>query len=246
MPYSPPLFLLLLSTLLATAPSQAEPRFFEAQYVVHANGFKVGEMSRALLPGKDGGQRFETHMITTGLLALFNKDEIHMHSEWRETEGELQPLGYQASYTGRKKDREEILDFDWEHQLAVSRYKGETRKIKLDQPLYDKLLYQSVLKRDLARGAQQMEYRVIDRGLVKTYRFEVQGRERMVTELGELDTIKVSRGSTTFWCAVELDYLMVKIEQSKDDYNLTSYITSASFKNAAKPAATENPILSGE
>ena len=225
----PSIILLFMLGLLMTRPGMAEPRFFNAEYVVHANGFKVGEMTRRYKQADDGQLRFETHMVTTGLLALFNKDEIHMSSNWRDIDGQLTPMKYHASYTGRKKDREEILNFDWETSKATSHYKGETRTIKLDQLLYDKLNYQTALKRDLARGLKKLHYRIIDRGRIRDYQFEVLGEERMVTSLGEFTAIKVARDETTFWCAVELDYLMVKIEQVKDDYTLTSYITAGHF-----------------
>ena len=73
------------------------------------------------------------------------------------------------------------------------------------------------LQLDLKNGEQELvyHYNVLDE--VKEYRFEVVGREKISTKLGEFDALKIEqkkRGKpqTWLWMAPELDYHLVRGE----------------------------------
>lgn len=218
---------LLLSAALSGAAfaASAVPMPYKAEYTVHADGFKVGEMTRKLRPLPDGTWELESSLYTTGLVALFKSDKLTERSIWQNGAEGLMPISYHSRYTGSSKNVVERLAFDWERGVITSLRDGRETDVPLTSGVMDKLLYQVALRRDLASGASHIEYQVADRGKIETYEFDVLGREKVVTSLGEYDTIKVKKGTTTFWVAPALDYLVVQIVQHEDDHTLSSYIT---------------------
>ncbi len=222
------LFSLLLSLLLTPAAGCAleQPAPYTAEYTVHANGFKIGELQRSLQPGEDDTWVLESTLYTTGLVALFKRDKLTERSVWRNREKLLQPIDYLYHYSGRSRERLERVEFNWEKREITSTRDGESKRLPLRKGVLDKLMFEVALRRDLATGAKHIEYRVADRGEIRTYVFDVVGEEQLVTSIGKLDTIKVTKGETTFWCAPALDYLMVQIVKQEDDYALASYITA--------------------
>jgi hypothetical protein len=194
---------------------------YRAEYTVHADGFKVGEMTRSLQQ-EDGNWVLENTLHTTGLVALFKKDRLTERSVMGAAG---QPLEYVYRYSGRNKEVVERLTFDWNDHQAASLRDGRTRYMAIKDGTFDKLAHQVALRRDLARGLTRMAYAVADRSKVETYEFEVVGKERLVTSVGTFDTVKVKKGTTMLWAAPELDYLVVQIVQ-KEDHTLSSYITA--------------------
>lgn len=219
------IFALLLSAAAVSASAAPLLEPYTAEYTVHLNGFKIGELTRKLEPGANGTWVLENTMYTTGLASVFKKDRVTETSVWKPGEENPIPLTYKAHYTGRSKDVTEGLTFDWDRGIVTSLRDGKETAVPLHKGVLDKLMYQIVLRHDLARGRKDISYEVADRGKIENYEFEVLGKEKLVTVLGELDTIKVRKGTTTFWCAVELDYLLVQLVQEEDSHKVASYIT---------------------
>lgn len=222
--------LLALALLLTAAPLQAaappEPPQFSAHYAVHANGLKIGEMKRSLQAVGPHRYALATDVYTTGIVALFKADRFRERSEWVQDERGYQPVEYFSRYTGRSKDVVERLSFDWKRGVVVSLRDGKEREVPVSAGVLDKLMYQAVLRDDLASGKTELRYKVADRGKVENYEFEVLGREKVVTPMGTVDTVKVRKGTTTLWCAIEWDYLPVKLEQNEDTHTVSTYILS--------------------
>lgn len=215
------LFLGLWAAARASALPVPEP--FTARYAVRANGIPVGQLERTLRRQEAGRMLLKTEMYTTGFAALFRDDRVIEQSLWSPAGDTLRPHAYRFRRTGRDRDERESVLFDWEAGTAArAREDGEERTAPLEPGMTDKLSYQVLLRRDLARGMEAMTYRVVEPEETETYRFRVVGRETLRTSLGEFETIKVERDhdsderQTTFWCAPELDYLMVRIRQDDD------------------------------
>lgn len=60
--------------------------------------------------------------------------------------------------------------------------------------IMDKLLYQLAIMRDLAGGERELEYRIVDKGKLKTYNFESLGEEVIDTPIGRFDSIPSNCG----------------------------------------------------
>jgi hypothetical protein len=224
---APPLLLLLLCTVLLIGGAEAadyRPQPFSARYSVHLNGFKVGELQRSLHVEADGRHVLEHVMETTGLVALFKKDRLVERSTWTYADGHAWPAGYAAEYRGRAKDTTEQIAFDWPRHAAIYRRQDEVQEVALTTGMLDKLMHQAMLCSDIASGKETLDYTVLDRGEVKTYAYQLLGVEELVTARGRVNTIKVTRKTTTLWLAPEWDYLLVQLVQNNDDGTIATYI----------------------
>lgn len=232
---------LVLTGLLIAAPLPAleTPEPFAARYAVYAKGIRVGDMDRTLGRQGDGRWFLKTEMYTTGFVSLFRNDRMVERSLWSPAGGTLRPHEYRFRRTGSGRDERERVSFDWSSGTASAHHDGERRRVALEPGMTDKLSYQVLLRRDLARGREEMVYRVVEPEETEEYRFRVVGRERLDTALGRLETLKVERDHdsknrrTTFWSAPELDYLMVRIRQDDDGDEILGEVLE--WKPAARP-----------
>jgi uncharacterized protein DUF3108 len=218
-----------LITLLAAAEVPAAlPEPFTAWYTLHTRGLTIGTMERRLEIGSDGQYRYRSESRATGLMALFRDDRILEESRWMLENQQIRPLEYSYSYRGSKKSRTIKMVFDWQRGTITDQDGDNTRHIPLVPGVLDKLVYQLRIMGDLQRGAQQLEYRIADKGTIKTYRFAISGEEDLSTPLGRLRTIKIERRKadskrrTTFWCAPILTYLPVRAEYMEGDGSVIS------------------------
>ncbi|SCZ62824.1 DUF3108 domain-containing protein [Thiohalomonas denitrificans] len=222
-------WIITLLMALTAGPTGAKPAYvpepYEAHYTVHANGLKVGEMTRKLEKRTDNTWLMESSLYTTGLVALFKDHRLTETSLWRSRNSTLVPLDFQAKHTGGDDNSFERMRFDWEEEIVTYLREGEVTKVAVRPGILDKLLYQVALERDLSEGEKHLEYTFADRGKIKTYRFDVIGQEQLDTPLGTYQTLKVRREDVTLWVAPALDYTLVKLVQEKKDYTATSYIT---------------------
>lgn len=117
-------------------------------------------------------------------------------------------------------DRDSDMRFDPVAGVVGIKFRGEEQAVDWEPGVYDLLSLRLVLAHDLARGALQDVYRVVDdRGRIEPVDVELTGRERLSTALGELDTVRLeyhnSRQDRRYklWIAPELDFALVRIEQ---------------------------------
>ncbi|HEY9147700.1 MAG TPA: DUF3108 domain-containing protein [Gammaproteobacteria bacterium] len=226
-----PRFIYITALLLLCAPLQAEVDIqpFSADYTVQYNGFKVGEMSQRLVAQDDGTYLMETEAYATGIAAMFTKDRVIERSVWRYLDGTIRPISYHYYYAGgRKKEREERLDFDWEAMQVKSLYKGRRSQLPLGPDVYDQQLYQLVLRHQVANGKRKFHYKVAARGKLREYDFEVTGTDQVVTPFGKVNAVRLKKDDVDLWLAEDHNYLVVKLKKVDDDDEVTSYISAKS------------------
>jgi hypothetical protein len=215
--------------MLLHASLAAEPTLhpYSATYTVHLNGFKVGELERSLEHLDNGGYQLETRAYTTGMVAWFKPDVVTEVSRWQYDERVPRPISYSYHYSGRKSDRHERQDFDWDKGVIHSLRGGETSQLELEEGMVDKQLFEIAMQQALREGLSSKNYQVISRGRITEYEFRVLGKEEVVSRpLGTITTIKVQRGEDTLmWLSPAHDYLVVKIEHTDDDNVATSYLS---------------------
>ncbi|NIR61777.1 MAG: DUF3108 domain-containing protein [Gammaproteobacteria bacterium] len=213
------LWLLPLASLAAPS-APLDP--FDAKYTVRAKGFKVAEMTLSLQ--RDGEARFLYRARTraAGLLALFRDDRVDEQSLWIYYEGSIRPLRYRYDHTGRDEPRHVRLRFHWERGVVENTVSGDSWRMDIPPGTLDKLAIQLAVMLDLRRGERALTYPIADGGKLKTYRFEIVGRERVETPAGEYQTVKLRRQRedddervTHFWCAPTLGFLPVQVEHMK-------------------------------
>lgn len=215
------------------ASSSADlPSPFFARFSLSVHGVQIGEVEWSVKPLTTGLYVYESRSNAAGVLALISNEKIVERSEWRFDEGMLRPVNYSYQRSGGKKDRDISVVFDWENMQAKNTAKGRTWRMPVPDGTLDKLSYVLVLMGDLLAEKTELQYLVADGGKLKTYRLRIEGSERLETELGTLDTLRLRRlrssdeRETLLWCARELNYLPVKIEHKERDGTLLMRILS--------------------
>ena len=219
------IILLVLSSNLWAENNFPPP--FTAEYSLYAGGIPVGKGTRTLIAGEDGKFEFKSVARTTGLISFFKDISIKERSVFIKQNNTIRPLEYVYRQTG-KKPRLRIVLFDWLHNMATSKFKGQTHKIPLEENTLDKLLYQVVLMQELQQGKRQLKYKVANKGKISIYTPKFLGKESVETGMGVFETLKYERASknrkTTLWCAPKLHYLPVQVKHTEKDGDVFSML----------------------
>lgn len=252
------LLLLLLPAWSFPAPAMsALPGDFEANYSLYSKGAKIAKMQRVFRHLGNGLYLYRSETRTTGLIALFRKDHIVEQSTWLMNKDSLRPLRYVYEHSGGSKDRNVAVNFDWDTRRITNTVNGESWLMPSEPDVMDKLLYQFAVMYDLSSGRTPQRYAIADGGKIKSYDFQALGEETIDTPLGSLQTLKFSRhrqGSdreTTLWCAPQLDFLPVKVENiEKDGLTTIAVIDTVTGLKDCAPGKSDDshpgPLSCGE
>ena len=138
----------------------------------------------------------------------------------------------QAKLFGVK--RSETTNFDWDKGRAIWTRKKDTRIANLSPGDLDRILYQLLIGKDVAKNNQPLSYSFINRGRKKTYHFQRLGTETIRLGKQPVETIKIRRidskkeKQTTVWLAPKMNYELVKIQHRDEDgadYSMELVIT---------------------
>lgn len=196
---------------------------FEADYVLRSKGLEVAHIKRSVERLSNGDYRYLSRSETVGVVSLFRDDKIIEESRWKNTAAGFQPVHYRYDHSGRKKNRQVNIGFDWDDNTVQMQVNDNSWQTELEPRTLDKLLYQLAIMRDLSAGHDSINYKVADGGRIKDYAFEILGEETIETPYGTFNTVKVERHrddterETIFWCATELGYLPIKIVHIEPD-----------------------------
>ena len=225
-----------LSTPCAQAGKTAPLPSFTASYTIHNLTLKILDIGtyNAKLSTVDSVRfRYEAHSRPAGMLAWLYKDRIDEQSQWRIFKAAIRPLSYTYNRSGGSKQRLVELRFDWRRGTVENKVDGDSWRMPIPDGTIDKLTVQLAMMLDLGHGRNTMQYAVADGGTLKTYRFKVIGKERLVTPAGSYDTLKLERlrdnnkRSTYLWCAPKLHNLPVRVDQREEDDSKFSMVLTA-------------------
>jgi hypothetical protein len=209
-------------TAQADSPGGDDPVLmpFEAVYRLEHGDWRVGTRSLNLSRDENNTFLLESNATSQGLAALF-VDNIIERGSYRIIDTLVTPISYSYEQVGGKKRRVRI-DFDWANGRATNTIGDEPWQMKIPPGTQDKLGLFLSLMADLQKGKRDITYPIADGGKLKSYRFNAVKEEILETTLGRLQTVKLKRirkkktRETYIWCARELNYLMVRMEQYKD------------------------------
>ena len=203
-----------------SAAAQELPTTFTAKYAVSKGIMSVGSTVRTLRHKGDGYFVFESVTKPGGIAKLFTSGKVVERSHWQWQENKMIPHEYIYINSSDQK-RDVKLIFNWEAYEVTNIINGDPWTMELETDTLDKLIYQLAIMYDLNAGNNNLHYKVADGGTMKTYDMKIEGEERLVMELGVFNTVKVVRNTKnreiTMWCARELQFLPVKIEQRRND-----------------------------
>ena len=212
------LALVLLGTLSITLASATELTPHRAEYKVKISVL-TGELNTELLE-KDG-KYTATHIVTpTGLSRIVTNGKLFVTSTFAPSADGLRPLGYRAVDTIGDEPESDIT-FDWAAGVARGTVDGVPVELPLDGPSYDAVSIQYELMYDLLNKLPSEDYVLFDVKELHEAHVSQVGRKTVNTKAGKYEVVGIQHqkeGSSrimTLWCAPELDYLPVVIEQHR-------------------------------
>jgi len=212
---------LLIAASLLAAPSMAAEGLtpHSAEYKV-----KISVLSgklRTRLQATDTGYEATHSIVPTGLAKLFAGGSIEETSSFDSDVDGVLPTHYVSSDTLSKDKTSADISFEWSTGEVNGTVNGEIVTEVLEELAHDRVSIQYELMRDLMlRGASE-SYILYDIDRLKTLNVSLIGARDVKVPAGKFTVIGVqhqAEGSsriTTLWCAEELDYLPVIIEQHR-------------------------------
>ncbi len=215
--------LLCLQIFTPLAQASQAPNDFTSRYSVTRAGIKIAETSFKLTLLQDGSYLYESHGAPAGVLAWLPVVRANERSHWRLKDGRIRSLSYDYTLHGGGNKNDMSVKFDWPRQKVSIKRKGKLRELDLPEGTVDRFVVQLAVMMDLQQKRKLMEYKFIDRKRLHTYKFRIRGREKVETTLGTFDTVRIEslpgrpneKRRTIFWSAPELNYMPVKVQQSK-------------------------------
>ena len=211
--------LLLALAVLALPAHALELKPFSASYTADWTQVPVsGTAERSLAKTQDG--RWQLDFEASMLVASFSE-----RSTFRVEGDTFLPDSYRLERGGLGKGKKIKHDFDWQGKQVVGSDRGDPVKLTLHRGLLDKSTYQVALQQEVAEGKQSMSYQVVDGDEIETYDFRVLGEEKVDTQAGQVDAIKVervrdptqSKREPILWFAKDWNYLLVRLHQVEKD-----------------------------
>ena len=127
----------------------------------------------------------------------------------RERKNQIENITTQFLVTGKEK------------YITKKNINGNSHIIKHDHidMAHDRLSVQIDFRNKLKKGIYNQEYKVLDKGRMRNYKFKYIGKEKINTIFGEIETIKIHRSiennkrNTYTWYAINHEFIPMRIDQ---------------------------------
>lgn len=208
----------LLTPCYAVADRQLTPHVAEYKVKVSVLSGKLRTEVRLT----DKGYRAKSVLRAAGIASWFVRGDVTESSEFSIVPDGVRPLTYHSVDKISKDDVFMDFEFDWERNEVNGRINDEQFVLPLTEQAHDRVSLQYELMLDLLNDNRITEYNLLDDDEVKVLHVTYVGTEEIKVPHGTYKTIKIQHRKeksdriTTLWCAEELDYLPVKIEQHRD------------------------------
>jgi hypothetical protein len=211
----------------STCAQAAELQPFSAIYETNY-GLLSARGERKLEPLADGQWKVQSNAHVMAF-------DLNENATFTPQNARLRPLKYNFE-NPFNKSRSMKLAFDWEKNSVFNDIEKVT--VPLAANAYDKLSYQVQLQLNVCANPDKYageDFQLVDRNKLKTYHVELVGREKLKTEVGTLNTIKLRQfrpdkrdgKDTQIWLAADWSCILVRLDQyDKDDLYTLKFISA--------------------
>lgn len=219
MKFSLPFVLAIAAALLASPPAGA------GDLVPHTAQYKVkisllsGQLNTELRATDDG--YVATHVIKpTGMSRMVTRGSMNVSSEFTTADDGVRPVTFHEVDT-ISDDPETHIRFDWGTNQANGTVGENEVHLQLDGISHDNVSIQYELMHDLLNSGPGETYVLFDVDKMRVANVRNVGTRSFKTKAGNYEAVGIQHqkeGSsrvTTLWCAPELSYLPVIIEQHR-------------------------------
>lgn len=209
-----------LALLCAGLVQAAPPRTFTAEYNASYEGISA-DASRSLVFDPATGQ-YSLHSMVELTLFGSSLTRIDERSDFLWVEEKPLPQHYQFIQTGFGA-RSRTVDFDQANRTAAFTINEDQGELMLDGPAFDDLSGYLVAKDQLAKGAIEVRFNVVDRGEIREHYYKLVNRVMLETPVGRIKAVHLVRirednaRKTEIWLAPDHDYLLLKLVQTEPD-----------------------------
>jgi len=203
----------------------AGPVLAETTLTPHTAQYKVkisvvsGQLNTELRKTADG--YVANHVIKpTGMSRLITHGTMDVTSTFSSEADGVRPIRFQSVDTIRD-DPDEDLSFDWTINEVSGTVGEENVLLQLEGIAHDNVSIQYELMHDLLNGEPDDQYVLFDVEKMRIANVSISGEKSVKTKAGTFTAVGIqhqkegSSRTTTLWCAKELDYLPVVIEQHR-------------------------------
>lgn len=196
---------------------------FTAEYTIIHKSKPVGKGVRQLQKINNDTYKYS---YTTDIEWLIFSDIRTEESVVRINDNEITPTHYAFTRAGTGRDKSSEWTFDIAKNTAHDVNDNKTISVDFPKNIQDKLSYHLQHRLNLLKNSDQKHfvYPVIKTsGKISNYVYEYDGEEEVMLPYGLVKAIKLKREVvekkrvTYAWFAPELDYLLVKLYQTKGD-----------------------------
>ena len=222
------LYILLATTMLLayfqSAYATEKPRVFSAKYTIN-HSMASGDMDVQYRKGKGKNEFvYTTETRATGLASIIASGPLIMNSQFSVDENGLTPLGFTTTDEVRRGKGNVRVSFDWKAGRADYKDRKGEKSIELKDGIQDILSVQILVMKDLAAGKTDLKYSVIEKGgRLRGYEYHKIKEEILAVAGQSYQTVRYdlrrenSNRVMTYWFVPELDFLPVRMRQTKMD-----------------------------
>ena len=239
-----PLRTLIISALLAMAADGAlagalEPHL--ARYKIKIS-IASGTLETVVRESDDG---FDVRSVIepTGFASLLMNGVIEERSQFSVDETGVRPKVYASEDTLSRENKIMDFVFDWEENEVNGTINDEAFRFELDGEAHDRVSIQYQLMHNLLTGSDSADYALLDGDELKMLSISTLPARKIKVPFGTFDAIGIqhqaadSKRVTTLWCAEELGYIPVLIEQHRKGKRrvratLTDYQSGPAFTSS--------------
>ncbi|RZV34229.1 MAG: DUF3108 domain-containing protein [Chromatiales bacterium] len=215
---------MLSAALLVAAALFAAPAATAADLTPHTAQYKVkisllsGRLNTELRETEDG--YVATHIVKPTGLARLKGGSMSVRSEFRTATDGVRPVAFRETDSIRN-DPETNIRFDWTTNRAIGTVGEDDVNLQLAGLSHDNVSIQYELMHDLLNGKPDDTYVLFDVDKMRVANVRNVGTKSIKTRAGSYEAVGIQHqkeGSsrvTTLWCAAELGYLPVVIEQHR-------------------------------
>ncbi len=213
-----PLSALMAGLLLAQVSVATNLTPHTAQYRVKISVVS-GQLNTQLRVTESG---YVAHHVIrpVGFSKLITRGTMDVTSEFSSAADGVKPIRFQSIDSIRKKP-DINLNFDWAGNVASGFVGEDVVSLQLESIAHDSVSIQYALMHDLLNGGASDEYVLFDVDKMRVANVSKSGERIIQTKAGKFTVIGIrhqKEGSsriTTLWCAKDLGYLPVVIEQHR-------------------------------
>lgn len=167
------------------------------------------------------GYMANTVIKPTGVSRMIARGVIQESSYFLPDSDGVLPAQYRSIDTLSSDDATVSLDFDWREQQVKGVVNDEQFASELDGRVHDRVSIQYELMHDLKNDSAEDQYWMLDGDELKLLNVNNVGTRTVKVPFGEFEVVGIQHSKenssrvTTLWCAEELGYLPVIIEQHR-------------------------------